>query len=440
MNRSDTPAVVLEGVWKKFRRGERHDSLRDLIPAAAGRLFRSRPQQALAEHEFWGLRDVSFSVGPGEALGILGPNGAGKSTILKVLTRILRPTRGHCSLRGRVGALIELAAGFHPDLTGRENVYLQGAIMGMKRDQISRQFDGIVDFAGIADAIDTPVKRYSSGMTARLGFAIAAHLDPDVLLVDEVLSVGDVAFQERCMTRMRAMLNEGLPLIFISHNIRAVAELCTRALVLDRGALVFDGSPTEAVTRYRTLRHTDAPGAAEQPPVPGQTLRITGVELLSGDTVSSSFHTSENLRVRVFYQATAPTAAHVGVDFYNADGIYCAGINTQMDGRDLGVLEGRGHCDLVVPHLPLLPGWYVVTAGLLNVRSMEPLDVQHRVCAFTVSSTRTDFGVVCIDHRWEHTPLAPNVVPTERLEADRQRPQRPQARAALQGGPLLRTN
>jgi lipopolysaccharide transport system ATP-binding protein len=399
------PAVAVRGVWKKFRRGERHDSLRDLIPSAAARLFRRRDPAALTSAEFWALRDVSFEVGAGEALGILGPNGAGKSTILKVLTRILRPTRGSCELRGRVGALIELAAGFHPDLTGRENVYLQGAIMGMKRAEIARQFDAIVDFAGIPEHIDTPVKRYSSGMTARLGFAIAAHLDPDVLLIDEVLSVGDVAFQEKCISRMRAMLGRGLPLIFISHNLRAVVDLCTRAMVIDRGALVYDGSPTEAVTRYRTLRHVE--GGAPQEHATPASLRITGVELLSGDTATSAVRTSDELRVRVFYHASAPVAAHVAVDLYNADGVYCAGINTQMDRRNPGLLDGRGHCDLVIPRLPLLPGWYVVSAGLLDARSLEPIDVQHRVCAFTVTSTRTDFGIVCIDYRWEHTPLLP---------------------------------
>src|SRR5213082_2142763 len=195
-------AVVFEGIWKKFRRGERHDSLRDLVPALARGLARRRRPLDLAEQEFWAVRDVSFEVGAGEALGIIGPNGAGKSTILKLLTKILRPTRGRVEMRGRVGALIEVAAGFHPDLTGRENVFLQGAVMGMKRAEIQMRFDEIVDFAGVSEFIDTPVKRYSSGMNARLGFSIAAHLMPDVLIIDEVLSVGDMAFQERCFERM----------------------------------------------------------------------------------------------------------------------------------------------------------------------------------------------------------------------------------------------
>jgi lipopolysaccharide transport system ATP-binding protein len=196
------PIVVFDSVWKKFRRGERHDSLRDLIPAAVRSLAGSTREDELQQREFWALEAVSFDVGAGEALGIIGPNGAGKSTTLKLLTRILRPTRGHCAVRGRVGALIEVAAGFHPDLTGRENIFLQGAIMGMRRAEIARKLDEIVDFAGVGDFIDTPVKRYSTGMNARLGFSIAAHLDPDVLIIDEVLSVGDSAFQDRCVRRM----------------------------------------------------------------------------------------------------------------------------------------------------------------------------------------------------------------------------------------------
>jgi lipopolysaccharide transport system ATP-binding protein len=385
------------------------------MPAMVAGMLRRPARPELRDSEFWALQDVSFEVRPGEALGILGPNGAGKSTVLKLLTRILRPTRGECELRGRVGALIELAAGFHPDLTGRENVYLQGAIMGMKRADIARQFDAIVDFAGIPEHIDTPVKRYSSGMTARLGFAIAAHLDPDVLLVDEVLSVGDVAFQERCLARMRAMLGRGIPLVFISHNMRAVVDLCTRGIVLDRGRLVFDGSPTDAVKCYRTLGSGGTAAAVSGSAV--SAIRITGVELLSRGAATHAVRTGDDLRVRIGYEAAAPVAAHVAVDIFNADGIYCAGINTQMDGRDLGTLRGSGYVDLVIPNLALLPGWYVVSAGLLNAQTLEPLDVQHRVQGFTVTSQRTDFGVVCLEHHWEHAPLVAHRRGTEWLES-----------------------
>jgi len=221
-------SIVFDGVWKKFRRGERHDSLRDLIPS----LFKRTPPDELAQEEFWVLRDVSFEVRDGETLGIIGPNGAGKSTVLKLLTRILRPTKGTAHVQGRIGALIEVAAGFHPDLTGRENVFLQGAILGMNQEIIRRRFDAIVDFAGIADFIDTPIKRYSSGMNARLGFAIAANLEPDVLLLDEVLAVGDFSFQQKCYQRLREFRQQGVPIAFVSHNMQAIASLCDRVLLL----------------------------------------------------------------------------------------------------------------------------------------------------------------------------------------------------------------
>jgi homopolymeric O-antigen transport system ATP-binding protein len=245
--------IAFDGVWKKFRRGEHHDSLRDLIPALVRR-FASKRETALDADEFWVLRNVSFEVRPGQALGIIGPNGAGKSTALKLLTRILKPTRGTTRVHGRVGALIELAAGFHPDLTGRENIFLQGAIMGMKRDDIRRRFDEIVDFAGIPDFIDTPVKRYSSGMNARLGFAIAAHLDPEVLLIDEVLAVGDFSFQQKCYARLERFRNQGIPIAFVSHNMQAIATLCDRVMLLRSGHDPLLGDVPSVLSEYVSAR------------------------------------------------------------------------------------------------------------------------------------------------------------------------------------------
>ena len=251
--------VVFDRVWKKFRRGERHDSLRDLLPALVKRPFRRAAAQALTSEEFWALEDVSFETAAGEALGIIGPNGAGKSTALKLLTKILRPTRGQAAVRGRVGPLIEVAAGFHPDLTGRENVYLQGAIMHMKRAEIARKFDEIVEFAGLAPFIDTPVKRYSSGMNARLGFSIAAHLEPQVLLIDEVLAVGDMGFQQRCIERMHTFKRQGVAIVFVSHNLQAVATLCEKAVYLQRGVRA-QGPSAEVIEQY--VRATDRQQAA----------------------------------------------------------------------------------------------------------------------------------------------------------------------------------
>lgn len=247
---SDT-AVLVDSVWKKFRRGERHDSLRDLIPSAVSRLVRGpRPASELREADFWALRDVSFEVKRGDALGIIGHNGAGKSTLLKILTKLLRPTLGSYVTHGRIGALIEVTAGFHQDLTGRENIFLNGAIIGMKRADIQRRFDAIVDFSGVGEFIDTPVKRYSSGMNARLGFSIAAHLEPEILIIDEVLSVGDFTFQGKCIRWMRDVLENGTTVIFVSHNMDAVLSLCNSAILLDHGEIKSRGELPKVVAEY----------------------------------------------------------------------------------------------------------------------------------------------------------------------------------------------
>lgn len=269
-----TPGIEFDHVWKKFRRGERHDSLRDLVPALLRRLGGAGGD--LRQGDFWALQDVSFEVHPGQALGIIGHNGAGKSTTLKALTKIIRPTRGRCAVRGRVGALIEIAAGFHPDLTGRENVALQGAIMGMRGADIQARFDQIVEFAGVQDFIDTPVKRYSSGMNARLGFSIAAHLEPDVLIIDEVLSVGDFTFQRRAFDRVRALARSGIPVVVVSHQLDRIADLCTHAMLLERGRVKRFGSPSDCIAEYTSGGTHRADADAGDCPV-----RLLGLELLT---------------------------------------------------------------------------------------------------------------------------------------------------------------
>lgn len=246
-------ALEFDQVWKKFKKGEKFDSLRDLIPSMAKKIFSGNHRVELQEKEFWALEDVSFKVKKGEALGIIGPNGAGKSTILKLLSSILRPSKGEIKINGRLSALIEVGAGFHPDLTGRENIYLNGTILGMKKERLKEKFDEIVDFSGISEFIDTPVKRYSSGMYARLGFSVAAHVDPDILLIDEVLSVGDWAFQRKCMEKMTSVLKDGTTVIFVSHNLRAVASLCERSLLLNRGEVAKLGITDEVIRQYMSL-------------------------------------------------------------------------------------------------------------------------------------------------------------------------------------------
>ncbi|MGA7909366.1 MAG: ABC transporter ATP-binding protein [Candidatus Sulfotelmatobacter sp.] len=254
-------ALQMEHIYKKFRKGETFNSLRDLIPALTGRMFREPELSEKDKREFWALQDVSFEVKQGEAVGIIGPNGAGKSTILKILSRIMKPTKGKMIVNGRLSALIEVAAGFHQDLTGRENIFLNGTILGMTKREITSKLDQIVAFSGLEEFIDTPVKRYSSGMYARLGFSIAAHVDPEVLIVDEVLSVGDYVFQQKCMERMKEIIRSGAVVLFVSHNLKSVAEFCNRCLLLEHGQLAMTGSPNDVIQRYmdgtRLARHED---------------------------------------------------------------------------------------------------------------------------------------------------------------------------------------
>jgi len=243
-------AIKMESVYKKFRRGEVHDSLRDLVPSIFGKVFRRTSSLDMKKQEFWALQDVSFEVDKGEAFGIIGHNGAGKSTMLKILSRIMKPTTGELIVQGRLSALIEVSAGFHPDLTGRENIYLNGTILGMTRREIGDKLDAIIDFSGLQEFIDTPVKRYSSGMYARLGFSVAAHVEPEIMLVDEVLSVGDYVFQQKCIARMNEVISGGATVLFVSHNLRAVAELCQRSLLLKNGKVQAIGKTNEIITKY----------------------------------------------------------------------------------------------------------------------------------------------------------------------------------------------
>ena len=262
-----TALVAFEGVSKRFLRGRRHSSLSDAIPAAFRRVLGGKPSR---REEFWALRDVSFSIDAGHALGIIGPNGSGKSTALKLITGILRADGGRVIVRaprqgrGRIGALIELSAGFHYELSGRDNIYLQGALLGMRRADVTRRFDEIVAFAELAEFIDSPVKHYSTGMVARLGFSIAAHLEPDILLIDEVLAVGDLAFQQRAFGRIEELVRRGVPAVVVSHQLNQVMQLCDQAMLLSHGTVVCAGTAAECVARYVSeatppSEHRDSP-------------------------------------------------------------------------------------------------------------------------------------------------------------------------------------
>ena len=245
--------IICDNVSKRFSRDYLTDSLRDALVSPLKRLFGANQAGKGRQGYFWAIKDLSFKVSPGEVLGIIGPNGSGKSTTLKLLSRILRPDNGSIETRGRVGALIELAAGFHPDLSGRENVFLNASILGMPKDEIAKKYDEIVEFAELEEFMDTPVKWYSSGMYARLGFSVAAHIDPEILLVDEVLSVGDIGFQQKCEKKIQGIKEKGLSIVFVSHNMSAIGAVCDKVLVINKGKAVYAGNPDEAIGAYTDL-------------------------------------------------------------------------------------------------------------------------------------------------------------------------------------------
>jgi lipopolysaccharide transport system ATP-binding protein len=296
-------AIVAESLSKRYRIGElqsAYGTLRDSLAGGVRRLARREPQTRY--EEMWALRDVSFDVPEGQVLGIVGRNGAGKSTLLKILTRITTPTSGRATISGRVGSLLEVGTGFHPELTGRENVLLNGAVLGMKRKEILAKLPEIIEFAGIGNYLDTPVKRYSSGMSVRLAFAVAAHLEPEILLVDEVLAVGDAEFQRRCLGRMEDLSQSGRTVLFVSHNMQAVAQLCERALWLERGRLVDDGPSADVVARYLQAGHGTGASVAWPDPAsaPGNDLvRLRSARVLQHGEVASGVDVREPVAIEI---------------------------------------------------------------------------------------------------------------------------------------------
>src|ERR1051325_514167 len=262
------PIIRVKKVSKEYGVGPSQSTyvtLRDSVASAVRATFKRGNRRSAGQEILWALRDVSFEIAPGEVVGIIGRNGAGKSTLFKVLSRITEPTTGRVELYGRVASLLEVGTGFHPELTGRENIFLNGAILGMKREEIARNFDEIVAFAELERFIDTPVKRYSSGMYVRLAFAVAAHLEPEILIVDEVLAVGDVRFQRKCLDKMEGVSKEGRTVLFVSNNMPAITRLCERAILLDQGEIIEDGAASRVVSAYLGSTAAGSAGVREWP-------------------------------------------------------------------------------------------------------------------------------------------------------------------------------
>lgn len=353
-------AIKAEGLGKRYRLGAaggRSNSLRDAFSGALKTLGRPRA----ARRDFWALRDASFEIRRGESVGVIGLNGAGKSTLLKVLSQIVTPTVGRASVTGRLGALLEVGAGFHQELTGRENVFLYGSILGMSQAEVAAKFDQIVDFAEIESFIDTPVKRYSSGMYVRLAFAVAAHLDPDILLLDEVLAVGDFTFQNKCMEFARSLERRGATTLFVSHNMFSIKSLCGRVIYLREGEVVFDGATDQGLKLYEEDQHLQAPAWFHQDARPA--IEFTDVELLDDDGATRGmFDFGERMRVRIHYRANRRVRRpNFMVCVTRADNVVCCNYSTLTDEMEPPRVEGRGVLEMTTPPLRLTADSYWIT-------------------------------------------------------------------------------
>ena len=338
------------------------DSVRGITRSIGRRASRRQPER------FWALDDVSFDVAQGDVVGIIGRNGSGKSTLLKILSRIVEPTTGSVDLEGRVGSLLEVGTGFHPDLTGRENTFLSGAILGMRRTEIEKKFDEIVEFAEVERFIDTQVKHYSSGMYMRLAFSVAAHLEPDILVVDEVLAVGDAAFQKKCLGKMGTVARHGRTVLFVSHNMGAVVSLCSRALLLDAGRLMLDSDPISVAARYQaTLTAaptvtTDLSQAERFGSGKARFVSLRVVPERRDGTTREMMCPGSRLRVEMRIVCSAPVdSANVGITIYDASGYRLVDANTAMQGRFVSMKPGEdAHVDFTLDDLRLKPGTYLV--------------------------------------------------------------------------------
>ncbi|HEV2733707.1 MAG TPA: ABC transporter ATP-binding protein [Longimicrobiaceae bacterium] len=390
-------AIRVEGLGKRFRLApeRRTTMLREAIVrglrSAGGRLA-GRGRRA--DEEFWALRDVSFQVPRGEAMGIVGGNGAGKSTLLKVLARITEPTEGDAWIHGRVGSLLEVGTGFHSELSGRENTYLNGAILGMKRAEIDRKFDEIVAFAGVEQFIDTPVKHYSSGMYLRLAFAVAAHLEPEILIVDEVLAVGDAEFQKKCLGKMSEVAQDGRTVLFVSHNMDAVQRLCSRCILLEGGRIVEAGAPADVVRRYlsRELLH---PGPGEWVDVSRRPREGTGEGRFAaaryagpGGAPAGPVVSGGPVEVTVQVDASARlTVDSLGVTFFTVGGTKLVNADTAREGRVLRLDRGRNEVVVEIEALHLNPGVYPVGLWLASSATGVVFDYVESAFEVTVEGT-----------------------------------------------------
>ena len=402
-----TPAVRVCNVSKRFRLGESHDSLRDLLTAAWTRCRRRPSTQSSARRDFWALRDVGFTVSSGEAVGIIGPNGAGKSTILKLLAGILRADAGTVEVQGRLAALIEVGAGFHGDLTGRENIFLNGAILGMTRQEIRSKLDAIAAFAGLGKGfLDTPVKRYSSGMYARLGFSIASHVEPDVLLIDEVLSVGDAVFRLRCLEKMRQLVTDGTALIYVTHDLDQMQSICGRAVVLEKGRVTYEGPSRDAVSHYMqamSRAYADRPtDLAETEPENPRGAVVNSLRFLNEHGKELRWmHSRESLQLELVFQIKQPIERLV-VELNMRAAVHqnLLSLNSGRDGVMFDVKPGQHSLTLTLATLPVSAGQYLWNVRLWDADSGAALLDTPFQYPLVVGDDGPKSGVISVERDW----------------------------------------
>lgn len=401
-------AITVQGLGKRFCRYHADRPITFMEAVLSG-LRRMGPQA-----RFWALRDISFTVSPGDMLGIIGKNGAGKSTLLQLIGGVGRPDEGRVKVNGRIGALLDLGAGFHSDLTGRENVFVSGVVAGLTRREVARRFDCIIEFAELQPFIDNPVRTYSTGMQMRLAFAIAVHTDPDILLVDEFLSVGDLSFQAKCLERITQLKTQGCAIVLISHNAEQIKQLCDEALWLRQGQIVAYGEPEVVAGQYvaemRSETQRRTPVRPPQRTKTGVELRvnenrfgsleveITDVRLLPVSKINSG----DSLSVEIEYLSTQPIYAPIfSVSISREDGRICFDTNTATMGLSLPLIKGKGQIKLHLDRLDLGGGRYFVNVGVYEQNWAYAYDYHWQVYPLSISSTVSEKGILCPPRRWE---------------------------------------
>lgn len=394
--------VNVENVSKKFCRNLKRSLWYGVKDVGTEMIGRGSERTELRAQEFWAVKNVSFQLKRGETLGLIGHNGAGKTTMLRMLNGLIKPDTGRIVVRGRIQALIALGAGFNPVLTGRENIYVNASVLGIPKAEIDRRFDQIVDFSGIEEFIDTPVQSYSSGMTVRLGFSIAAHLEPDILLVDEVLAVGDLAFKTKCQVRIQELRDTGVAIILVSHNLHTISHVCSRAITFEKGHVLYDGDTEQAIDVYRNSLIKANKGLEDSLRAGTGEIKIQGLEILDEyEGVREECGVGDYVKLRVYYKAYEPVVNPVfNVTMHVLNSHQVTGIRTDVDGVELGTLEGTGHVDIVIPNLNLLPNIYTMDAVIFHSDGFTFYDRVNKAANLRVIGGLRVNGTAYLPHVW----------------------------------------